>query len=65
MNAESFDKLWQVPGVDKVTGKEDALAQYKELVIQALNKGKKYCSKLNYIVMAYCVSQFDAHFLSE
>jgi len=59
MNAEGFEKLWQVPGVDKVVGKEDAHQQYQQLLMQAIEKGKKNCRKLTYIVMAYCASQID------
>lgn len=65
MNADSFDKLWQVPGVAKVTGKEDAPAQYQDLLNKAIKKGKKNCRTLTYIVMAHGASQFDVLFLSE
>jgi hypothetical protein len=38
MNADGFRKLWQVPGVAQVTGKDGALDQYVELTRKAIAK---------------------------
>jgi len=56
MNAEGFEKLWQVPGVDKVVGGKDvAHQQYHSLVMQTIEKGKKNCRKLTYIVRVWLI----------